>query len=263
MKKACSVAFITTLAFSQIGSGSLAVAQALPPNQPMTVTLYSPETHKLANAPRLPSGRERPDASRMYFSFTSGKLATSRSWDLSYGTIGGWFVVGFGIDDDRSTIKDLGELGWNDKFNVPALSPLTELRPGEARYIVARAKTPARGLPSDIRGVPSAGDQYIDLPTPLGVPSRDRDIDQMSLSPSSSVPRSLRAQTNNGETSITVGSKDAKRSKPAPVLAKVDLNHLYVIHVIKGQSDFYVLVHVDALVASDNCTISWKRIPPP
>jgi len=263
MKRACSVAFITTLAFSQIASASLAVAQALPPDQPMTVTLYSPETHKLANAPRLPSGRERPDFSRTFFDFTSGKLARPQRWDLAFGTIGGSFLVGLAIGDDRSTIKDLGEAGWDGKFKIPSLPPLAALKPGEARYIAIQAKTPARGLPSDVRGAASARDQFIDLPTPVGVPTKDQDIHHLGVSPASSALEPLRAETINGETSITVGPKDAKRSKPAPVLAKVAVNHMYVIHVVKGQSDFYVLVHVDALVPSDNCTISWKRIPPP
>lgn len=47
------------------------------------------------------------------------------------------------------------------------------------------------------------------------------------------------------------------------MLAKIVSGHMYVIHVVKAQSDFYVLVHVDSLVKGDNCTISWKRIPSP
>jgi VWFA-related protein len=43
-----------------------------------------------------------------------------------------------------------------------------------------------------------------------------------------------------------------------PNVAKVILGHMYAIRVVNLNSDFYVLVHVDALVLADNCTISWK-----
>jgi hypothetical protein len=248
-----------------------AAAQIAPSDGLMTVTLYSPAKYTLTNASPLPNGRTRPDVSRAYFSFASGKVASPRKWDLSYGTFYGgeppdWFVVGLGIGDDRSTIKDLGKVGWNNKFKVPVVPPLSELKPGEQRYITTRGKGPARGLPSDIRGAPSARDQDIDMPPSIGVPTKDRDINQLDLQRQSSFPpqsSSRKAETGNGERSITIGPKNSKRSKPAPVLARVVSGHLYVIHVVKAQADFYVLAHVDGLVPADNCTISWKRIPSP
>jgi hypothetical protein len=267
-----SLAFVAAIVLSQIVSVSRTVAQTLPTGGLMTVTLYSPAKYTLANAPPLPNGRARPDFSRAYFSFTSGTLASARRWDLSYGTLGDWLLVGFGVEDDRSTIKDLGTVSWNDKLEVPVLPPLPELKPGESRYIAIRSKGPARGLPSDVRGAPSARDQFIDLPPNVGgpdMPPRDsgnRDMNQINMDrqpppPPQSKPG--KAGAGNGEASITIGPKNSKRSKPAPVLAPVVLGHLYVIHVVKAQSDFYVLAHVDGFVPADNCTISWKRIPSP
>lgn len=271
MKKVSSLLFVAFLALSQIASLAKTVAQSVPTDGLMRVTLYSPETHKLTNAPLLPGGRLRPDVSRAYFDFTSGALASPRRWDLSYGTFYGgeppdWFVVGLGIGDDRSTIKDLGRIGWKDEFIVPIVPPLPELKTGEQRYITTSGKGPARGLSSDIRGVPSARDQYIDEPTSIGVPPKDRDINQLDLErqfPPSPRPISLKPETGNGERSITIGPKNSKRSKPAPVLARVVMGHLYVVHIVKAQSDFYVLLRVDGLIPGDNCTISWRRIPSP
>lgn len=267
---ACSLAFVAAIALSQIISMSRTAAQTLPNDGVMTVTLYSPAKYTLANAQPLPNGRARPDFSRAYFSFTGGRFASSHKWDLSYGTLGDWLLVGFGVEDDKSTIRDLGTVSWNDKIEVPVLPPLSELKPGESRYIAISSKGPASGLPSDVRGAPSARDQFIDVPSNVvgpDMPPRDpgnRDLNQINMDRQAPPPPQSRpGKAGNGEASITIGPKNSKRLKPAPVLAPAVVGHLYVIHVVKAQSDFYVLVHVDGLVPADNCTISWKRIPPP
>jgi hypothetical protein len=264
---ACLLALAAIVALSQTISMAQTVA---PPDQLTTVTLYSPAHYQLTNAPPLPNGTARPDFSRAYFDFTSGKLANSRKWDLSYGTLGDWLLVGLGVEGDRSSIKDLGTVGWNDKFRVPIVPPLPELKPGESRYITTGGKGPARGLASDVRGAPSARDQFIDLPPNVigpDMPPRDpgnRDINQINIDRQpqpAAKPR--KAGANDGGVSITTGPPNSQRSKPAPVVARVVPGHMYVIHVVKTQSDFYVLVHVDGLVPADNCTISWRRIPSP
>ena len=270
MRKTCLLAFVATLALAQVISEAQTVAPTTPPDELMTVTLYSPAKYKVTNAPGLPSGRVRPDFSRAYFDFTSGKLASSRKWDVSFGTLGDWLLVGFGVDDDKSTIKDLGRIVWKDTFKVPVVPPLPELKPGEARYITTGGKGPARGLPSDVRGAPNARDQFIDVPLNDLPVVRESNagagrLSEPSLPQSPPPPQSKpsKAGPANGGASITMGPPNAKRSKPAPVVARVVPDHMYVIHVVKAQSDFYVLVHVDVLVPADNCTISWKRIPAP
>ena len=229
MKEAYPVAFMITV--SMLLFASPAVAQKTVAEQPMRVTLYSPQKHKLTNAPPLSNGRLRPDVSRAYFSFTSGRLATSRSWDLSYGTVFGgddWFVVGFGIGDDRSAIRDIGKSNWNDKVKVPVVAPLPELKPGESRYITTGGRKGQGTGSIEIR--PADPTDFDDFPQ-FSAPVR--------------------------------GSDEVRRSEPAPVLAKIEPGHLYVIHVVKAESDFYVLLRVDSLKKGDNCTISWKRIPSP
>lgn len=231
MKEPYSIAFMIAMALLLVASP--AVAQTTVPDQPMSVTLYSPQKHKLTNAPLSSNGRLRPDVSRAYFSFTSGRLSTPRSWDLSYGTIFGgddWFVVGFGMGDDRSAIRDLGKSGWSDNLTVPVVAPLPELKYGESRYFTTGDKK-GQGTGSIEIGRAAPTD-FDDFP---------------QFYPSARNP----------------GSDEASRSEPAPVLAKIVNGHLYVIHVVKAQSDFYVLVHVDRLKKGDECTISWKRIPSP
>jgi hypothetical protein len=233
----------------------------VPPDELMTVTLYSPAKYRLTNTPPLPGGRTRPDFSRTSLNFASGKL-NPRKWDLSYGNLGDWLLVGFGVEDDRSTIKDLGRIGWNDRFKVPVVPQLPELKPGVSRYIAIRSKGPSQ-LSSSIRGAPSARDQFIDMSMNgmPEVPGLGR-----SESPTFEIqppPPPKPGKAANGFASITMGPPNSKRSKPAPVLASVVVGHMYVIHVVKAQADFYVLVHVDGLVPRDNCTISWKRIPSP
>lgn len=46
----------------------------------------------------------------------------------------------------------------------------------------------------------------------------------------------------------------------AALLAKAVVNHMYIIHVTNAQSDYYVLIHVDALVKNDRCVITWKQL---
>lgn len=231
MKSAYSVVFMIALAMLLIASQ--AVAQTTVTEQLMRVTLYSPQKHKLTNAPPLSNGRLRPDVSRAYFSFTSGKFSTPRSFDLSIGTIyggGDWFVVGFGTGDDRSAIRDLGKSDWNDKLKVRMVAPLPELKPGESRYFTTGGGKGQGTASVEIR---SADPMDFDDWPQFSAPVRN------------------------------AGSDEARRSEPAPVLAKIVPGHLYVIPLVKDQSDFYVLLRVDSLKKGDNCTISWKRIPSP
>jgi hypothetical protein len=51
--------------------------------------------------------------------------------------------------------------------------------------------------------------------------------------------------------------------RTSPNLIKALLGHMYVLHVVDDQRDFYALFRIDSLQRGDNCTISWKLIPPP
>ncbi|HEX7957139.1 MAG TPA: hypothetical protein VF508_09360, partial [Pyrinomonadaceae bacterium] len=51
--------------------------------------------------------------------------------------------------------------------------------------------------------------------------------------------------------------------KVDPVFLKAVAGHMYVMRVVDETEDFYVLFRVESLVRGDNCTITWKRVPPP
>ena len=90
------------------------------------VTLYAP----LAN---------NHDFSRSFFDFEYGKRGTQKKWDLLYGNM----QIGEDFDwlsastakDNRSLIRDLGELNWYDNYEVPVIEPLPKLKEGQNRSI--------------------------------------------------------------------------------------------------------------------------------
>jgi hypothetical protein len=224
MKEAYSLALMIALAMLPIASP--AVAQTTGPEQPMRVTLYSAETP-------LPLGPDEkklgPDDSRAYFSFTSG------SFDAQLGSCDGTLprsAFGLLLGTAGETIMALSAIlkaGWNDNVS-PDGCPLPELQRGEGRLI-----TNGRGQSAlTMRTTPQ-----ISMPTDFG---------EEQLPPRVSPIR------NEGR---------PRKPEPAPVLVQAVPGHLYVIHVVKAPSDFYVLVHVDSLKEGDKCTISWKRIPSP
>jgi hypothetical protein len=74
----------------------------------------------------LLSRKKYNDYAKACFSFEFGgngeevqKLARN-DWDLQFGNGGDVFHVTM-VTDDRSRIADLGELNWDDKFEVPVL----------------------------------------------------------------------------------------------------------------------------------------------
>lgn len=244
MKKGCSLAFVATLALSQIASVAQTADQNTLTTPPSTVILYSPLKYKQVGVSPAPSGRPRSDLSRAYFNLITGQRRHFGTGDLSYGTISerdspDWFRVG-GDNDERTVIKDLGRFEWGDQFKIPVVKPLPELKPGEQRYVTTRKswKEPTAGLPTDIRAVASAASHDPDEPM-----ANWPDVKPKPVTP--------------------IERKNSKAPKPAPALVKVVLGHMYVVHMVNDQSDFYVLVHVDGLVRGDNCTISSKRVPSP
>jgi hypothetical protein len=94
------------------------------------------------HAPRV--GESVSNDSKSLFNFESGTRGKTRSkltginWDLGYGLLAindeDWFSLS-PSRNERSVIKDLGELNWFDSFKVPALTPLPELEKGKERVI--------------------------------------------------------------------------------------------------------------------------------
>jgi hypothetical protein len=146
-----------------------------------------------------------------------------------------WFSPAV-VDGDRSVIKDLGELEWTSRFDVPVMAALTKLLPGEHRKVSVNfsAADGARGVdygygPGDLQG------------------------------------HSLLAGNDSGPGPYTPKKKhkEIPETDPPFIIAKASLGHLYVLHVVDDANDFYALVRVDALERGDHVTISWHLISAP
>ena len=113
----CGLLVLILCTATAIGKGS-------PTEQ--TVTLYSPLKYN-------------HDASRASFSFKRGSLVEGKGWDLLYGSlyIGNeldWFSAST-ENDNRSLIRDMGELNWFDTYKVPVITPLPKLEAGKMRNL--------------------------------------------------------------------------------------------------------------------------------
>ena len=224
------------------------LSQAQPQKQPQIVTLYSPLTHKQTSAPPFRNGTLRPDSSRAEYSFTLGRFTLSRSAELSWGFIQigdgpDWFMLQTS-DDSRSVIRDLGDFQWTDKFDVPALKPLPLLAKGKHRQFSYDTSGRNGDDGTIVRGVQSAAESGNEI-----IMNRDSDQTVVPSLPDAHPVRNA----GNGKPKLN----------PPGVSAETRLGHMYLIRIVDAKSDYYVLMHVDALTKHDSCTISWERIPSP
>ncbi len=172
-------------------------------------------------------------------------VTTASSSELSLGLFSAadgsdWLTLEV-TDESRSVIKDLGQHEWTDAFKVPAVEPLPELKPGEHREVrIDRADTT----------IASAGD-FPPSRSALDPPARTAD----SVAPPRP-PVEFSAQ-------VTAPRTGKPKLSPPQTFARTLLGHIYVIHVVNPDADFYALARVETVAARHNCTISWKQIPSP
>ena len=67
---------------------------------------------------------------------------------------------------------------------------------------------------------------------------------------------------NNGMSEIYRAGKVVQRS-PEGVLVKAISGHIYLLHSKHDKVDFYVLLRIEEMKPSDECTISWKIVRSP
>ncbi|HWT03228.1 MAG TPA: hypothetical protein VN256_23450 [Pyrinomonadaceae bacterium] len=71
------------------------------------------------------------------------------------------------------------------------------------------------------------------------------------------------ATPHDGLMSYSYKEGDVIEISPAGVNIRAVAGHMYVMHVKDSDSDFYVMFRVESLEPKGECTISWKRVPPP
>jgi hypothetical protein len=257
MKRAFLLVLLVGLSLSAHARNVL--AQGSDPAEPKRATLYSLNKHPDING-------------RAALSFKTG--AFGQDGDLFYGTLyvneeHDWFQVGLGRDA-RSAFRDLGAHEWSDSFDVPFVEPFPQLKEGEQRLVSVdasgkdgedgkpRRPTPPKGPvgppvngEESLRGSPIARG-YFPPSGALDYPDSPGYVEQPWLLPRRPAPPPA-----------APGPKHDGVPKVDPVFVKAVVGHMYVIRVVDGGEDFYVLFRVDALARGDNCTITWKRVPPP
>lgn len=259
MKKTCGLVCVLILALCHIGP---TLAQTGPPDQPLTVTFYSPIKYKRKGAPVSRNLAANGDTSRTYFSFATGKFEGQwENSDLCYGKIYAgadrdWFVL-TGTRDSRSVIEDLGERAWSDTLKVSAAQPLPKLKEGEQRRItIDTSGAPGGSGLNGADGAPGvSGDNVEALATGFG---RGQTINRGAVRVGEDAPDIPPALGP-----VPGWRPSRKKVNNPPILVKAVLGHMYVIHLVDSQVDSYILLHVDDLLAGDKCTISWKRVSAP
>jgi hypothetical protein len=238
MKKVFLLALLIGLSLST--HAQTAGTQGAPESGVQRVTLYGP----------LARGH---DFSRANFSFRTGKLG--RDGDLDYGSLyvseeHDWFQVST-AKGVRTAFRDLGKHDWTDSFSVPVVEPFPVLKEGEQRHVTVDASgrdgedgaPGAQGAEGE-DGAPGVDGGGVTRP-PLPVTGAARGPESLSE------PRPPRRPKHDGVPKVD------------PVFVKAVPGHMYVIRVVDADEDFYVLFRIESLVRGDNCTITWKRVPPP
>jgi hypothetical protein len=167
---------------------------------------------------------------------------------LRTGTESDWLEIST-TQDRRSVVRDLGAHAWADSFMVPWIEPLAKLKPGETRQVFATSTG------ADGKGA-----------------SGGRSWEGLSALPSGGggTNPSACCESTTGTIDRTTVREESKRrpTRPAGVetssnMLRAVIGHMYVVHVVDDRRDFYALFRVEALQRGNNCTISWKIIPPP
>ena len=194
-------------------------------------TLFSPHKHS--------------EKRKVCLNFKTG-LSDSKNepCDMEYGLLGingdfDWFQSS-AERKNRSVIRDLGSHFWTDSFAVPAVDPLPELKPGEQRNISI-----------DVSGADGADGK----PGKRGDPAGD-------ALPSEANKSASDPGSTTSEVLPHLRPKNDGKPKIDPLFVKAIVGHMYVIHVVDENADFYALFRVDAL-NEGACNVSWKLIPAP
>lgn len=129
------------------------------------------------------------------------------------------------------------------------------------------SKLPQTHNEFDIRygGLSLNGDSdWLDVPTANGSRSQLKDLGELNWGDIYYVPILPASLTPHpGGMSHLFKAGKMVSTSPEGVLVKAAAGHIYLLHSKHDKTDLYVMFHVDALKAGDECTISWKIVPSP
>lgn len=235
--------FLIALAIALVGTMSLRA-------EGQSTTLYS-------------SIKYRGEQRRNCVTFVD-KTKNYRRCDLTYGSLYAgeewdWFQSST-APGNRSVIKDLGAHTWFETITVPVIGALPKLKPGEQRHITVDTSG-ADGAPGapGIDGRPgvngaSGTNAESRLPDSRGNTGTERISSETSIQ---------RAQHPLIVTPTPQRPRQDGKPKIDPLFVKAVVGHIYAIHIVDDNSDFYALFRVDELLRGDSVLISWKLVDAP
>lgn len=154
----------------------------------------------------------------------------------------------FKINGGRTRMVRVGKYGWNDKFTVPFVEPWPPLAPGEQRHITVNAS--GTSVADDTAGRPGS----------RGVASMNGDGTYTRIERRSAGKTYATADVTKQVSSKVVGKDGKVRNDGYTPLTVAMKGHMYAVHVMDADRDFYVLIHVDEVVTGDRIKISFFKL---
>lgn len=146
---------------------------------------------------------------------------------------------------------DLGAYDWKDRISIPEIEPWPALREGESRNVTVNTSG------ADGRdGKPGHPGMNGDGTMPPETASR-QDGSKRSKQTIDYANAPLSVQVSS---SITMKGKAPVPSDYNP-FTEVIKGHMYLIRVVDGGNDHYILMRVDDLIRGERASISYFRFP--
>ncbi|MBK9154822.1 MAG: hypothetical protein IPM25_11500 [Chloracidobacterium sp.] len=186
------------------------------------------------------------------------RLGCSREVTVDFGTRMGVNINLFKLNGgkvDRSRMVRIGAYDWTDKFIVPYIEPWSELAPGETRHVAFNVS--GGDGPDGKPGLPGvAGMNGDGTYTPTVIPPAP--IVRSSSKPKRKDYGTADVTEQVSSKIVAKNGKERKDGYTPLVLAKK--GHMYAVHVVDGNRDYYVLIRVDDIEEGERIKISFMKL---
>lgn len=252
---------IYALLLSVVSFSGLSLAQEKVKAPPLkSITLYSPFD---------PGGRKPVFHPELYakscLNLLTLEYGCGYSPSIDFGTRIGvninLFKVAGGKNDQTRMVR-VGDYKWTDDFVLPVVEPWDPLAPDEKRSVVMNASGASGRSGSNGRaGMPGMNGDGTFTPS-----TASDDLSSSSFPTSdnfagskdyASAPVTLQVSS-----SVKNGKGTVKSSQYSP-LVEARKGGFYMIRVLEGPHDFYVVLRVDELVAGKSITLSYFKLDLP